>query len=182
MSAQILEACPFEKFFPSILQQDDSFFMKLAYNQAIEAWKHAEVPIGAVIEYEGKIIASAYNQVEMLKDPTAHAEVLAITQASRALNSWRLQGCTLYVTKEPCPMCSGAALLGRLKRVVFAFSDPQMGCLGGADSLHQLAHINHHLKISQGVLADECRLILQSFFAQRRREVRMQKQAKHDGA
>ena len=164
------QSCPFKKLYPSALQQDDTFFMKLAYNQAIDAWNQAEIPIGAVIQRGGEVIASAYNQVELLKDATAHAEVLAITQASRSIGDWRLTGCTLYVTKEPCPMCSGATLLARLDRVVYAFADPKMGFLGGAQSLHEQAAMNHHPKVSQGVLEAECRLLLQSFFVHRRGE------------
>ena len=109
-------ACPFEKRFPSQLLRDDTFFMSLAYNQAIDAWRQDEVPIGAVIAVGGEIIAAAHNTVESAQDPTAHAEMLAITQAASKLGNWRLEGATLYVTKVPCPMCSGALLMSREQR------------------------------------------------------------------
>lgn len=163
--------CPFEKCFPSQLVRDDTFFMSLAYNQAIDAWRRGEVPIGAVIERDGKIIALAHNTVEAAHDPTAHAEVLAITQAANALGDWRLDGCTLYVTKEPCPMCSGATLMSRLKRVCYAVRDPKMGCLGGATDLNALPRVNHHLELSAGaVMEPKCRELLQAFFKLKRGE------------
>lgn len=162
--------CPFEKLHPSGLVRDDAYFMSFAYNRAIDAWRMDEVPIGAVIELNGEIIASAHNQVETIRDPTAHAEVLAITQAARHIGDWRLDGATLYVTKEPCPMCSGATLMSRLKRVVYAVPDPKMGCLGGATDLNELSQINHTLEITRGVLGDECLGILQAFFKLKRAE------------
>ncbi len=161
--------CPFEKRFPSQLVRDDAFFMSLAYNQAIEAWRHDEVPIGCVIARDGEVIASAHNTVEASRDPTAHAEVLAITQAAAHLGDWRLENCTLYVTKEPCPMCAGATLMSRLKRVCYAVPDPKMGCLGGATDLNALPRVNHHLELTAGgVLEDECRVMLQAFFKLKR--------------
>ena len=161
--------CPFEKRFPSQLVRDDAFFMSLAYNQAIDAWRRGEVPIGAVIERDGEIVALAHNTVEAAHDPTAHAEVLAITQAANAIGDWRLDGCTLYVTKEPCPMCSGATLMSRLKRVCYAVRDPKMGCLGGATDLNALPRVNHHLEISAGeIMEPECRELLQAFFRLKR--------------
>lgn len=161
--------CPFDKRSPSQLVRDDVFFMSLAYNQAIDAWRKDEVPIGCVIELGGEIIASAHNTVEGAHDPTAHAEILAITQAASAIGDWRLEGATLYVTKEPCPMCSGATLMSRLKRVCYAVPDPKMGCLGGATNLNDLPRVNHHLEITAGgVLEPECRELLQSFFKLKR--------------
>ncbi len=161
--------CPFEKRFPSQLVRDDLFYMALAYNQAIDAWRQDEVPIGCVIEHQGEIIAAAHNTVEASHDPSAHAEMLAITQAAARLANWRLEDCTLYVTKEPCPMCSGATLMSRLKRVCYAVPDPKMGCLGGATDLNALPRVNHHLEITAGgVLEDECRLLLQTFFRAKR--------------
>ncbi len=161
--------CPFEKRFPSQLVRDDVFFMSLAYNQAIDAWRRDEVPIGCVIEREGEIIAMAHNTVEAAHDPTAHAEMLAITQAAAAIGDWRLENCTLYVTKEPCPMCSGATLMSRLKRVCYAVPDPKMGCLGGATNLNDLARVNHRLELTPGgVLEPECRELLQAFFKLKR--------------
>jgi tRNA(adenine34) deaminase len=161
--------CPFQKRFPSQLLRDDTFFMSLAYNQAIDAWRHDEVPIGCVIERGGEIIGAAHNAVESTRDPTAHAEILAITQAAHQIGDWRLEGATLYVTKEPCPMCSGATLMSRLKRVCYAVPDPKMGCLGGATNLNELPRVNHHLETKAGgVLEDECRELLQTFFRLKR--------------
>jgi tRNA(adenine34) deaminase len=161
--------CPFEKRFPSQLVRDDTFYMSLAYNQAIDAWRGDEVPIGCVIELGGEIIASAHNTVEGAHDPTAHAEMLALTQAATEIGDWRLDGATLFVTKEPCPMCSGATLMSRLKRVCYAVPDSKMGCLGGATNLNELPRINHHLEItSGGVLEPECRDLIQAFFRLRR--------------
>ncbi len=161
--------CPFEKKFPSQLIRDDTFFMSLAYNQAIDAWRQDEVPIGCVVERDGEIIASAHNTVESSKDPTAHAEMLALTQAASAVGDWRLSECTLYVTKEPCPMCSGAMLMSRMKRVCFAVPDPKMGCLGGATNLNELARVNHRCELSPGgELETECRSLLQAFFQAKR--------------
>ena len=163
-------ACPFEKVFPSQLQRDDVFYMQLAYNLAIDAWKVDEVPIGAVIELGGEVIASAHNQRDSTCDPTAHAEILALGQAAKALGDWRLNDATLYVTKEPCPMCSGAMLMSRVKRVVFAVSDPKMGCLGGATDLNALPQVNHHLEITRGVLDKPCLELLQAYFKIKRAE------------
>ena len=163
--------CPFEKRFPSQLNRDDAFYMSLAYNQAIDAWRDDEVPIGAVIEVGGEVIGAAHNQVEGSDDPTAHAEMLALTQAAAKLGDWRLEGATVYVTKEPCPMCSGAMLMSRVKRVCYAVPDPKMGCLGGAINLNELPRVNHHVKLaSGGVLEPECRALLQAFFKARRTE------------
>ena len=161
--------CPFEKRFPSQLLRDDAFYMSLAYNQAIDAWRQDEVPIGAVIVLGSEVIASAHNTVECTHDPTAHAEMLAITQAAAKLGNWRLEGVTVFVTKEPCPMCSGAMLMSRVKRVCFAVPDPKMGCLGGATNLNDLPRVNHHVELtSGGVLETECRELLQAFFRAKR--------------
>lgn len=169
MESLPLPACPFEKRFPSQLARDDAFYMALAYNQAIDAWHADEVPIGAVVELGGETIGAAHNTVEGSRDPTAHAEILAITQAAGKLGDWRLQGATVYVTKEPCPMCSGALLMSRVKRVCYAVPDPKMGCLGGATNLNDLPRVNHHLDITAGgVLELECRELLQTFFRLKR--------------
>lgn len=160
--------CPFSKQFPSQLVRDDLFYMKLAYNEAIDAWRENEVPIGAVIEYGGEVVASAHNQVELTKDPTGHAEILAITQAASAIGDWRLNACTLYVTKEPCPMCSGAMIMSRMGRVVYAVGDPKMGCMGGATNLAELPRVNHRPTIEQGVFEEECTVLLKAFFELKR--------------
>lgn len=162
--------CPFEKLFPSQLLRDDAFYMSLAYNQAIEAWRADEVPIGAVIELGGEIIGSAHNQRDSTRDPTAHAEILALGQAARAIGDWRLNQATLFVTKEPCPMCAGATLMSRLKRVVFAVPDPKMGCLGGATDLNALPQVNHHLEVTRGVLGAPCLELIQAYFQLKRKE------------
>lgn len=158
----------FEKKLPSALKRDDAYYMSLAYNEALKAWEAEEVPIGAVIVYEERVIASAHNWVDHSKDPTAHAEVLALTQAARHLKDWRLNGCTLYVTKEPCPMCSGASIMARLDRVVYAVGDPKMGCLGGATNISALPGLNHHVELTSGVLAQDCHALLRAFFQSRR--------------
>jgi tRNA(adenine34) deaminase len=164
-------SCPFEKRFPSQLVRDDEFFMCLAYNQAIDAWRQDEVPIGAVIEVGGEVVAAAHNTVEASADPTAHAEILAITQAASKLGDWRLDGATVYVTKEPCPMCSGAMLMSRVRRVCYAVPDPKMGCLGGATNLNDLPRVNHHVELTAGgVLERECREMLQAFFRLKRQD------------
>jgi tRNA(adenine34) deaminase len=156
--------CPFEKFFPSLLKKDDLYFMQMAYNQAIEAWKEDEVPIGAVIEVGGEIIAMDHNRTRQTKDPTAHAELLAITAAAQKIGDWRLNEARLFVTKEPCPMCAGASIMARLGHVFYAVSDPKMGCLGGAFALQSLTHLNHALSTSNGLLEKECLELIQTFF------------------
>jgi len=160
--------CPFDKQFPSQLVRDDRFYMQLAYNLAIDAWKADETPIGAVIAYGGEPIAHAFNRVDQTKDPTAHAEMLAITKAANYLGDWRLNECTLYVTKEPCPMCAGASIMARLREVVFAVHDPKMGYLGGAVSAHATESLNHQLQVRGGIMEDECRELLQAYFRLKR--------------
>ena len=162
--------CPFAKVFPSQLKRDDDFYMWLAYNQAIDAWKQDEVPIGAVIELGGEVIAAAHNQRDSTRDPTAHAEILAMGQAAKAIGDWRLNEATLYVTKEPCPMCSGATLMSRLKRVVYAVPDPKMGCLGGATDLNALPQSNHRLTLTRGVLEKPCLELIQAYFQLKRKD------------
>jgi len=169
MAAPEPTPCPFEKRFPSRLARDDAFFMSLAYNQAIDAWREDEVPVGAVIEAGGEVVAAAHNRVEASSDPTAHAEMLALTQAAARLGDWRLEGATVYVTKEPCPMCSGAMVMARVKRVCFAVADPKMGCLGGAADLNALPRSNHRLEVTAGgALEADCRELVQAFFRARR--------------
>ncbi len=160
--------CPFEKVFPSQLNRDDLFYMQLAYNASIDAYRQNEVPVGAIIAYQGEVVASAHNQVEFTRDATAHAEILAITQATQKLGDWRLNDCTLYVTKEPCPMCSGAAVMSRLGKVVYAASDSKMGFLGGALDISKVQSLNHKLNITSGLLKEECKEVLSHFFSQKR--------------
>lgn len=139
-----------------------------AIRMAKRAMSFGEVPVGAVVVREGSIIARAYNQVEMLKDATAHAEMLAITQAESVVGDWRLTDCELYVTKEPCPMCAGAIVHVRLQRIIFGCSDPKGGGAGGAVNLLQLPGLNHHCPATSGIREEECLGLLQSFFAGRR--------------
>src|SRR6266496_3228775 len=142
--------------------------MREALRQAKKAYDADEVPIGAVVVRGGKIIGRAYNQVELLKDATAHAEMLALTQAEQVVGDWRLAGCTLYVTKEPCPMCAGAIVHVRLARVVYGVGDPKGGAAGGALNLLQFPSLNHCCEITSGVRESECRSLLQSFFVRQR--------------
>ena len=147
----------------------DDYFMGEALRQAAKAYAAGEVPVGAVIVRAGRVIARAFNQVELLKDATAHAEMLALTQAEQAVGDWRLTDCTLYVTKEPCPMCAGAAVHTRLARVVFGAEDPKGGAAGGAMNLLQFPTLNHRCEITPGLRREECRAILQNFFSEQRR-------------
>jgi tRNA(adenine34) deaminase len=150
--------------------QSDHYFMGEALRQAAKAYTAEEVPVGAVVVREGHIIARAFNQVELLKDATAHAEMLALTQAEEAVGDWRLSDCTLYVTKEPCPMCAGAIVHVRVARIVFGASDPKMGAAGSALNLLQFPASNHRCTITKGVREAECRSLLQTFFAEQRKK------------
>ena len=150
--------------------QSDHYFMGEALRQAARAYEAEETPVGAVIVREGRIIARAFNQVELLKDATAHAEMLAITQAEEAMGDWRLTDCTLYVTKEPCPMCAGAIVHVRLARVVFGAADPKAGAAGSAMNLLQFPTLNHRAAITSGVREPECRSLLLNFFSEKRQK------------
>jgi tRNA(adenine34) deaminase len=153
---------------PIIDLQSDHYFMGEALRQAAKAFAAEEVPIGAVVVREGRIIARAFNQVEMLQDATAHAEMLALTQAQGAVGGWRLTDCTLYVTKEPCPMCAGAGVHVRLARVVYGASDAKGGAAGSAMNLLQFPTLNHRCEITSGVREEECRGLLVDFFSETR--------------
>jgi tRNA(adenine34) deaminase len=146
----------------------DEFFMGEALRLARRALASEEVPIGAVIVRNGEIIARSWNQVETLKDATAHAEMLAITQAESVIEDWRLTECDLFVTKEPCPMCAGAIVHARLRRVIFGCPDPKCGGAGGLLNLLQMPQLNHRCEITREVRADECARILKDFFLARR--------------
>ena len=142
--------------------------MRCALEQARIAFEAGEVPVGAVIVHEDRVIAEAHNQREMLNDPTAHAEIIALTQAAQSLGSWRLLDCTLYVTLEPCPMCAGAIVQARLPVVIYGTTDPKAGA---CDTLYQIPtdiRLNHQATVLGGVLAPECRGILREFFALQR--------------
>lgn len=166
----MIASCPFEKVFPSQLKKDELFFMQLAYNQAIDAWNEDEVPIGAIIEYQGEVIAADHNRTIQSKDPTAHAEMLAITAAAQAIGDWRLNEARLFVTKEPCPMCAGASIMSRLKQVIYGTHDMKMGCLGGAFHLETLKGLNHQLTTMGGIYEGPCTAILQAFFKLKRQD------------
>jgi len=149
---------------------NDEHFMREALRQAQKAYIAGEVPIGAVVVREGKIIGRAHNQVELLKDATAHAEMLTLTQAEAAVGDWRLSDCDLYVTKEPCAMCAGALVHTRIRRVIFGCADPVGGAAGSVINLLQVPGFNHRCDVVSGVLQDECVAILQNFFRKRRDE------------
>jgi tRNA(adenine34) deaminase len=153
---------------PIIDLQSDVYLMGEALRQAHRAAAADEVPIGAVVVREGRIIARAYNQVETLKDSTAHAEMLVLTQAASVVEDWRLLDCDLYVTKEPCPMCAGAMVHARLRRVIFGCPDSRGGAAGGLLNLLQHPSLNHRCEITSGVRLEECRELLQGFFIARR--------------
>jgi tRNA(adenine34) deaminase len=155
--------------------QSDRQFMQLALREAEAALAEDEVPIGAVIVHDhpsggARRIASAHNQREQLRDPTAHAEMIAITQAAGVLGDWRLENCTLYVTLEPCAMCAGAIVLARLPRVVFGAADPKAGAVESLYRLLDDARLNHRAEVIGGVLAEPCGAILSQYFADKRRQ------------
>jgi tRNA(adenine34) deaminase len=144
-------------------------FMRIALEEAEQAFRENEVPVGAIVVYDGRVIARAHNQREQLHDPTAHAEMIAITQAAESRQSWRLDGCTLYVTLEPCPMCAGAILQARLPVVVYGATDPKAGAV---DTLYHLlsdSRLNHRVETVSGILAVQCGEILSRFFQEQRR-------------
>jgi len=149
-------------------EQIDERYMRMAIDAAQVAEENGDVPIGAVIVYQSQVIGRAYNQREQLKDPTAHAEIIALTQAASFVGSWRLHGCTIYVTLEPCPMCAGALVLGRLDRLVYGCPDPKTGACGSLYDIVRDQRLNHRLEVTPGVLADDCATLLQTFFQQRR--------------
>ena len=146
----------------------DESFMREALRLAKKAYEADEVPVGAVVVQQEKIIARAYNQVELLKDATAHAEMLALTEAEAAVGDWRLVDCDLYVTKEPCPMCAGAIVHTRIRRLIFGCPDPRGGAAGSILNLLQMPGLNHSCDITAGVLQQECAAILQEFFRKKR--------------
>lgn len=142
--------------------------MQAAIDQANIALENDDVPVGAVIVCENKIIAKGYNQRQQLNDPTAHAEIIALTAAAEHIGHWRLLNCTIYVTLEPCPMCAGALVLARIDRLVFGCDDPKTGACGSLYNIVQDNRLNHRLEITKGVLADDCSKMLQDFFSVKR--------------
>ena len=143
-------------------------FMREALRQAKKAYALNEVPIGCVIEYEGKIIARGYNRRNTDKNTLAHAELLAIKRASKKLGDWRLEGCTMYVTLEPCQMCAGAIVQARISRVVVGSMNPKAGCAGSILNLLQMPQFNHQVELQTGVLKEECSAMLSGFFRELR--------------
>jgi tRNA(adenine34) deaminase len=152
---------------PGVFPRDE-YFMRLALREAERALDHDDVPIGAVIVHEGEVIAAARNERELRRDPTAHAEVLALREASARLESWRLLDTTLYVTLEPCAMCAGAIVLGRVPRLVYAADDPKAGAAGSVLDILADPRLNHRPAVARGLLADEAAELLRAFFAPRR--------------
>ncbi|MCD6175378.1 MAG: tRNA adenosine(34) deaminase TadA [Planctomycetes bacterium] len=152
------------------LHSTDERYMRMAIDQAYIAEENGDVPIGCVIVHENRVIAKAYNQREQLHDPTAHAEIVALTQAADFIGNWRLHGCTLYVTLEPCPMCAGALVLGRLDRVVYGTDDPKTGAVRSLYNIVEDPRLNHQLEVTCSVMQDECKKQLQAFFQKRRQE------------
>ena len=146
----------------------ESEFMQLALEQAQHAWTLGEVPVGAVVVKDGVVIATGFNQPIGSHDPTAHAEIVALRAAAEKLGNYRLPGCELYVTLEPCVMCSGAMLHARLARVVYGATDPKTGACGSVLNLFAQEQLNHHTEVVGGVLADEAGNMLKAFFAERR--------------
>jgi tRNA(adenine34) deaminase len=150
--------------------ENDERFMRRAIEAAEIAEDNGDVPIGAVIVCENRIIAKGYNQREQLNDPTAHAEIIALTAASAEIGSWRLHGCTMYVTLEPCPMCAGALVLARMDRLVYGCDDPKTGAVKSLYNITTDLRLNHRLDVTSGILADQCKEQLQRFFSNRRNE------------
>ncbi|HOB20976.1 MAG TPA: tRNA adenosine(34) deaminase TadA [Candidatus Atribacteria bacterium] len=150
------------------MPDQDTRFMEEALREARKAYELDEVPIGAVIVKDGAVIGRGHNLRETGKDPTLHAEMVAIREAASALGGWRLSGCDLYVTIEPCPMCAGAILQSRIRRVVFGARDPKAGCAGSLYDLLTDERFNHRAEVTEGVLAEECSRIMKDYFKQKR--------------
>jgi tRNA(adenine34) deaminase len=150
-------------FFPR-----DEYFMRLAIRQAEEALGHDDVPIGAVVVHDGEVVGAGHNERELRQDPTAHAELLALREASRALGSWRVLDSVLYVTLEPCAMCAGAIVLARVPRVVYGTTDPKAGAAGSVLDVLDQPRLNHRPAVAGGLLAAECAALLTEFFGSRR--------------
>ena len=160
---------------------DDAQYMAMALREAGRALDEDEVPVGAVVIHAGRVIGKAHNQRETLRDPTAHAEILALTQAAEALDTWRLEGATMYVTLEPCPMCAGALVNARLGRLVYGARDPKAGAVGSLYDIPRDARLNHRIPVTEGVRAEECGEILREFF-RRKRESAKRESAKRESA
>ena len=149
--------------------EKDIDYMRLALREAQKAYDGDEVPVGAVVVCQGRIIGRAHNQIKLLKDPTAHAEILAITQAAAALKNERLTGTAIYVTIEPCPMCVGALILARVDRLIYGASDPKTGACDSVMNIPANKSLNHRVKITRGILEEECASLMKHFFAKLRK-------------
>ncbi|MBX3418955.1 MAG: tRNA adenosine(34) deaminase TadA [Pirellulaceae bacterium] len=159
----------YESFDDEVESLPDEHYMRLAMQQAQAALEVDEVPVGAIIVWQNRVIAAAHNQREQLNDPTAHAEILAITQATQIVNDWRLENCTMYVTLEPCLMCAGAILQARISRLVFGARDAKAGAVESLYQVLQDPRLNHRVEITSGVLSEPCGQILTRFFQEKRR-------------
>ncbi len=148
----------------------DEFYMNEALKEAAKAFEKGEVPVGAVIVYQKKVIARAHNQIKLLKDPTAHAEMIAITQAANYLGNERLNNCDIYATIEPCPMCMGALILARVKNLIYGARDPKSGACGSVMKIGSDNKLNHMVNIKSGILEENAAFLMQTFFKERRRE------------
>lgn len=151
------------RFFPR-----DEYYMRLALREAERALEHDDVPVGAVVVREGEVVGAGHNERELRQDPTAHAELIALREAARSVGSWRLLDSVLYVTLEPCAMCAGAVVLGRVPRVVYGTGDPKAGAAGSVMDVLGEPRLNHRPEVAGGLLADECAALLTDFFGRRR--------------
>ncbi len=158
----------------------DRHFMATALREAQSCFDEDEVPVGAVIVHRGRIIARAHNQIKRLKDPTAHAEMIAVTQAANYLQNERLTDCVIYVTIEPCPMCAGALVLARVRRIVYGADDPKTGACGSLLNIADNKRLNHRIKVSKGVCREECGRLLRQFFEMKRRAAKSKKKLSQD--
>jgi len=158
-------------------ENNDQYFMKRAFELAQQAEQYNEIPVGAVVVYQGKIIGEGFNQSILLNDPSAHAEMIAIRQAGKHINNYRILDCTLYVTLEPCPMCAGLLVHSRISRLVYASPDLKTGAAGSAFDLVNNEQLNHQIAVTKGVMKEQCSQLLSAFFKRRRSEKKLAKQA-----
>jgi len=161
----------------STTEKDDLTYMHKAFELAQQAEQHNEIPVGAVVVYQGKVIGEGFNQSILLNDPSAHAEMIAIRQAGKYLNNYRLLDCTLYVTLEPCPMCAGLLVHSRIKRLVYASPDLKTGAAGSTFNLVDNEQLNHQVTVTNGIMHEQCSQLLSAFFKRRRSEKKSAKKA-----
>jgi len=163
----------------SFSENNDQYFMQRAFELAQQAEQLDEIPVGAVVVYQGKIIGEGFNQSILLNDPSAHAEMIAIRQAGKHVNNYRLLDCTLYVTLEPCPMCAGLLVHSRIKRLVYASPDLKTGAAGSAFNLVGSSQLNHQIVVENGIMTEQCSELLSGFFKRRRSEKKLAKKAQN---